>query len=68
MKINIDRDDRKPVYLQISDAIEYMIKENRLVKGYKLPSERKLAAELDVHRNTVVKAYGESGPRGAQAI
>lgn len=64
MKINIDRDDRKPVYLQISDAIEYMIKENRLVKGYKLPSERKLAAELDVHRNTVVKAYGELVSKG----
>lgn len=64
MKINIDRDDRKPIYRQISDAIENMIKENRLVKGYKLPSERKLAAELDVHRNTVVKAYAELVSKG----
>ena len=64
MKINLDRDSKKPVYLQISDAIEKMIKENRLVKGYKLPSERKLAAELDVHRNTVVKAYAELVSKG----
>lgn len=26
---------------------------------YKMPAERKLAGELDIHRNTVIKAYGE---------
>ena len=30
-----------------------------LSPGYKMPAERKLAGELDIHRNTVIKAYGE---------
>jgi len=34
-----------------------MIDSDELMKGYKMPSERRLAEELCVHRNTVIKAY-----------
>lgn len=59
MNITINRNSETPIYLQIAGAIKNMIEKNELVKGYKLPGERQLAKELDVHRNTVVKAYGE---------
>lgn len=59
MDININRQSQTPIYKQIVCSIKTMIISNELVPGYKLPSERVLAEELSVHRNTVVKAYGE---------
>ena len=59
MNIKINRNNQTPLYLQIRAAIKNMIVSQELVEGYKLPSERKLAQELGVHRNTVVQAYGE---------
>lgn len=59
MNLSIDRRSGIPIYLQISHGIEDMIREGQLPSGYKLPSERQLATELDVHRNTIVKAYFE---------
>lgn len=59
MNLKIDRDSQVPMYLQISGGIGAMIRSGELPSGYKLPSERQLAAELDVHRNTIVKSYME---------
>ncbi len=59
MNIKLERGNGHPLYLQISDQIKTMIKEEEIVVGYKLPAERKLAEELGVHRNTVIKAYDE---------
>lgn len=59
VNLSIDRKGDIPIYLQISHGIEEMVCEGLLPRGYKLPSERQLAAELGVHRNTVVKAYFE---------
>lgn len=59
MNIKINRNSETPIYLQIKTAIISLITSQELVSGYKLPSERKLAEELSVHRNTVVKAYSE---------
>ena len=59
MNIKINRNSETPLYLQIKTAIVNLITSQELVSGYKLPSERKLAEELSVHRNTVVKAYSE---------
>lgn len=59
MDININRQSQTPIYKQIVCAIKKMIISNELVTGYKLPSERTLAEELSVHRNTIVKAYAE---------
>lgn len=59
MKIKINRESTKPVYLQIADKIGIMIEQGELARGQKLPPERKFADELGVHRNTVIKAYQE---------
>ena len=59
MNIKINRNSETPIYLQIKGAIKNLIVSRELVSGYKLPAERRLAEELGVHRNTVVKAYGE---------
>ena len=59
MKVNIDKFSKVPVYLQIADQIKSQIISGALPRGSALPSERALAQILDVHRNTVVKAYSE---------
>ena len=59
MNITVDREDRTPLYLQISNQIKNMIFDGRLVNGSRLPSERVLAANLKVHRSTVIRAYAE---------
>lgn len=59
MNIKINRNSETPIYLQIKARIIKLITSRELVSGYKLPSERKLAEELGVHRNTIVKAYSE---------
>lgn len=64
MKINIDKTLKTPIYLQICGQIEKMILEGILTDGYVLPSERTLAKELGVHRNTVSKAYYELKSEG----
>jgi DNA-binding transcriptional MocR family regulator len=43
--------------MQIKRDFMRRIQNEELPPGYRLPSERALAAELGVHRNTVVKAY-----------
>jgi GntR family transcriptional regulator / MocR family aminotransferase len=48
-----------PLFLRIGKAITDAIKEGRLIAGDALPSTRALAAQLDVHRKTVVAAYSE---------
>lgn len=57
MRIRINRNSTTPLYLQIENAIKEMIINGELLDGYKLLSERGLADELGVHRNTVIKAY-----------
>lgn len=59
MSIKIDRQQKIPVYVQISKQLRSRIISGELPVGSSLPSERVLADLLDVHRNTVVKAYGE---------
>lgn len=57
MKITVDKNLRTPLYWQISDQIKLLVINGQLVDGAILPSERALAKTLDVHRNTVMKAY-----------
>lgn len=64
MKIEINRKDKTPVYIQIAGSIKNMLHTGEITDGYVLPSERALAAELGVHRNTVTKAYGELKSEG----
>ncbi len=48
-----------PIFLQVAIAITKDIRRGRLRPGAQLPSSRALARQLDVHRNTVLAAYGE---------
>ena len=64
MKIEINRKDKTPVFIQITDQIKHMLHTGQLTDGYMLPSERVLAAELGVHRNTVTRAYNELKSEG----
>ena len=57
MNIRIDKASKVPVYLQIADQIKSQIISGALPRASALPSERSLAQLLEVHRNTVVKAY-----------
>ena len=59
MNIHINRSSETPFYLQISCSIQNLILSGELSRGYKMPSERRLAEELGVHRNTIIKAYGQ---------
>ena len=64
MIINIDKRETVPIYLQIVGQIKEKIFDGTINEGYALPSERKLAADLGVHRNTVTKAYHELKAEG----
>lgn len=57
MELTIDRSSDIPVYQQIAIKIKGKILSQELTPGFKLPAERRLAEALDVHRNTVIKAY-----------
>lgn len=57
MRISVDKNLRTPLYWQIADQIKVLILSGELIDGAFLPSERALAKILDVHRNTVIKAY-----------
>jgi GntR family transcriptional regulator / MocR family aminotransferase len=48
-----------PIYLQVARAITEDVRRGRLRPGAKVPSSRLLARHLNVHRNTVLAAYGE---------
>lgn len=64
MRININRNEKTPLYLQISEQIKNMIYEGSLTDGHTLPSERRLAKELNIHRNTVIRAYSDLKDEG----
>lgn len=49
---------------QIVTAFIHEISRGRLVSGMLLPGTRRLAAELNVHRNTVVAAYEDLASQG----
>ncbi len=57
MKIELDRDAKTPVYIQLSNQLRRQILSGELPAGQRLPSERKLAAHLGVNRTTVFSAF-----------
>ena len=52
-------DQKKALYLKIADAIRAAIRTGQLKPGEKLPSTRRLAEELQVHRHTLMNALNE---------
>jgi DNA-binding transcriptional MocR family regulator len=53
-----------PIYLSIADAIAADISSGRLADGVRLPTQRKLAEDLDIDFTTVSRAYAEARNRG----
>ena len=64
LPLALDGDPETPVFLQIARAITADVRRGRLTGGDELPSSRSLAAELGVHRNTVLAAYRELESEG----
>ncbi|MGB3295381.1 MAG: winged helix-turn-helix domain-containing protein, partial [Phormidesmis sp.] len=57
MKIPLDRQAKKPVYLQIRDRIQHLIRAGHLLPDTQLPSIRTLAQTVKVNKLTVLEAY-----------
>ncbi len=53
-----------PLFKRISESVVQEIRRGRLSAGTRLPSSRKLAESLSVHRNTVLAAYEELESQG----
>lgn len=57
MKIPIDRQAAKPIYLQIRDRLNRLIELGTFKAGDRLPSIRTLATTIQVNKLTVIEAY-----------
>jgi GntR family transcriptional regulator/MocR family aminotransferase len=62
--ITLQRSSERPVYLQLCDAVISEIKHGVIKPGTKMPGTRLMAEELDLNRQTVVKAYEELYAQG----
>lgn len=65
MAIELLPGDRRPLFLQIADAVRAAIARDELAPGDPLPPLRALAPQLGVHPNTVLQAYRELAAQGA---
>ncbi len=57
--IQVDKNKREPIYMQIAEEIRLMIEKGALREGEKLPPSRILAQQLGISRQTVTQAYSE---------
>ena len=57
--IRLDPHRKQPLHRQIFDEVVMRIESRAFPPGFKLPPTRVLARELDTHRNTVARAYGD---------
>ncbi len=59
MEFSIDTKSGVPFYRQIIEQVKYGITGGLLSVGDQLPTVRRLAADLSVNPNTVIRAYRE---------
>ena len=57
MKLQLDKTSDTPIYLQITDQIQELIRKGELISGEKLPTERELKREYNISVGTVKAAY-----------
>jgi len=59
MNINVNKSSKTPIYIQIAQQLKTKIMQGEMMDGFPLPSEREMAKMVEVHRNTVTRAYNE---------
>ena len=59
MKILLSKNSEIPIHEQLVEQIVFLISTGKLRPSEQLPSVRALARRLNIHRNTVSKAYAE---------
>ena len=57
MTFRIDRTSKDSIYSQLVQYVEHGVRDGSLNPGDMLPSMNELAAQLDISRETVKKAY-----------
>jgi len=62
--IQVDRSLNIPLKKQIFEQIRSRILRGKLAAGYRLPSSRELASQLNLSRNVVVEAYEQLSAEG----
>src|SRR3954449_9781174 len=55
----LDREDRRPLRVQLEEQLRDGVRDGRLHAGTSLPSTRALSTELGIARGVVVEAYGQ---------
>ncbi|HEX2161547.1 MAG TPA: GntR family transcriptional regulator, partial [Thermoleophilaceae bacterium] len=60
----LDRERPQPLHSQLEQALRDHIRAGRLAPGTRLPSTRRLAADLGVARGVVSEAYAQLGAEG----
>ena len=64
MKFQIDTTSKEAIYKQLVALVERALHDGHLEAGKQIPSMNELAAQLDISRETVKKAYGILVDRG----
>lgn len=59
MIFHVNPSSGSPIYLQLMEQVKHAIEIGALLAGEQLPTLRKLAEELVINPNTVVRAYRE---------
>jgi GntR family transcriptional regulator len=57
--IDVDSRGGVPIYVQIVDQVRHAIEVGGLRAGERLPTVRRLAEDLEIAPNTIVRAYNE---------
>lgn len=57
--LDVDPRSGVPIYVQLVEGVRHALEVGTLRPGERLPTVRKLAGELTIAPNTVVKAYNE---------
>jgi len=64
MKLEVRRESGIPLYIQVKSIIKELIEQNVWGPGSKIPTERSLAEQLKISRNTVSMAFRELESEG----
>jgi GntR family transcriptional regulator len=59
MDFKLDPHRRTPIYVQLIQQIKHQVAAGQLKPGDQLPTVRALASELQIHVNTVARAYNQ---------